>query len=189
MMTQHKDVMIDAAWKLLEEKGLDGLTPEALSDVTLISVIKIRKLCPTPLSILLLLWSNIVSKAPAVNESGLNAHDILFESIMNHLDTLNPYKSAVHRFVNELSFAPCWLMDLKPYCTEWSRQRLSEAGIDVIGMMGSIKVQVFNLFCLYILKTWADDNTPDQSLTLAAIDQGLTKLEEWQSVIKEKLPF
>lgn len=189
MMTEHKDVMIDAAWKLLEEKGLDGLTPEELSTHTLLSEVKIRRLCPTPLSILLLLWSDIVSKTPALDAKGLNTHDILFESIMNHLDTLTPYKTAVHRFINDLSFAPCWLMDLKPYGSEWSRQRLNEAGIEVTDIIGSIKIQIFNLFCLYILKTWTDDQTSDQSQTLAAIDQGLTKLEEWQSVIKEKLAF
>ena len=188
-MTENKEIMIDAAWRLLEEKGINRLTPEALSDITLISEVKIRRLCPTSLSILLLLWSDVVSKTPVVHGTGLSAHDILFESIMNHLDVLNPHKISVRRLVNELSFAPCWLMDLKPYGTEWSRQRLSEAGVDSSGLMGSIKIQIFNLFCLYILKTWTDDNTPDQSITLAAIDQGLIKLEEWQSVIKEKLAF
>ncbi|MBY0282186.1 MAG: hypothetical protein K2W94_08565 [Alphaproteobacteria bacterium] len=188
-MTEHKDAIIKAAWKLLEEKGLDGLTRKALSDALFISEIKVQKLCPTPLSILLLLWSDVCSKTSAINKEGLSTHDILFESVMNHLDTLSPYKAAVQRFVNELSFAPCWLMDLKPYCTEWSRRRLNEAEIDVSGIMGSFKIEIFNLFCLYILKTWADDNTLDQSLTLAAIDQGLKKLEEWQSVIKGKLPF
>ena len=189
MMTEYKDVMIEAAWKLLEEKGLEGLTPEELSHVTLLSEVKIRRLCPTPLSILLLLWSDVISKATVVNTEGLSKHDILFENIMNQLDTLSPHKNAVHRFINDLSFAPCWLMDLKPYGSEWSRQRLMEAGIDVTGIIGSIRIQIFNLFCLYILKIWADDNTPDQSMTLATIDQGLKKLEEWQSIIKEKLPF
>lgn len=188
-MTELKNIIIESAWTVLAEKGLEALTPQELSDVTLVSEIKIQSLCPTPLSIFLLLMNDITSKTPPTNTTNLSAHDILFESIMNHLDTLLPHKIAIQRFINDLSFAPCWLIDIKPYISEWSRQRLNEANIETIGITGTIRTQIFNLFCLYILKTWADDQTSDQSLTLAAIDQGLKKLEDSQSYISEELPF
>lgn len=183
-MTELRTIITEAAWKLLTDKGLDGLSTEELSKETLIAEVKIQQLCPTSLSILLLLVNDITSKTPSVNSSNLSAHDILFESIMNHLDTASPYKTAIQRLVNELSFAPCWLMNLKPYISEWSRQRLNEANIETTGLIGSIRIQVFDLFCLYVLKIWADDSTPDQSLTLPAIDQGLKKLEDWQEMIR-----
>lgn len=182
-MTELKTIITEAAWNLLAEKGLDGLTPEKVSNETVIAEVKIQSLCPTPLSILLLLMNDIISKTPSVSTTNLSAHDILFEGLMNHLDTLLPYKTATQRLVNDLSFSPCWLMNLKPYVSEWSRQQLNEANIETTGITGTIRIQVFNLFCLYILKTWVDDQTSDQSLTLAAIDQGLKKLEEWQKMI------
>ena len=81
--------------------------------------------------------------------------------------------------------SPCWLLDIKPYISEWSRQRLNQAHIETADLMGTVRIQVFTLFCLYILRIWAEDDTLDQSVTLAALDGGLRKLEEWQEMVPD----
>ena len=182
-MNGIKNIIVQASWKLLEQKGIEGVTIEQLGMLTLLPEITIRKLCPTPLSIFLLMYGEIISTVPPVTMEGLNSHDILFETIMSYLDALAPHKSAIQRFIGDLSISPCWLWDLKPYAGEWSRQKLHEAKIDTRGIIGYIRIHVFNLFCLYVLRLWAYDNTPDQDLTLTTIDQGLKKLEDWQEMM------
>lgn len=184
-----REKLIQGGFELLASKGLDGLTPEALARQCNLFLPDVTDLCPTPLSILLLLWNDIEEKAPCIQEMELSAHDYLFESIMNHLDLLEPHREAIQRLVQDLSFAPGWLLDMKPYANRWSRQTLEDAGVLVDGIQGDIKINVFSLFCLHILKTWSQDTTPDKSSTLSTIDQGLRNLEDWQGKIKGMIPF
>jgi|GEM_PF-1798917 len=184
-MTEFRETLTQEAWKLLQEHGLDGLTPDLLSKKSCLSPVDVRQLCPSPLSIFLLLFSDVQEKVQPFLADNLSTHDILFEGIMNHLDALTIHKNAIQRFVQDLELSPCWLLDIKPYISEWSRQRLNQAHIETADLMGTVRIQVFTLFCLYILRIWAEDDTLDQSVTLAALDGGLRKLEEWQEMVPD----
>jgi hypothetical protein len=186
-MNNLHETLIKGGFELLTLKGLKGLTPEALAHQCNLFLPEITNLCPTSLSILLLLWSDIEERAPNLQGMGLATHDYLFESVMNHLDLLEPHREAAQRFVQDLSFAPGWLLDIKPYANRWSRRILEEAGVSIQGIQGEIKISIFSLFCLYTLKTWSQDTTSDRSLTLSFIDQGLKNLEDWQEKIKETI--
>ncbi len=189
-MNNKHEKLIQGGFELLALKGLQGLTPEALTKQCELFLPDVTDLCPTPLSILLLLWNEIEEKAPNIQGMELSVHDYLFESIMNHLDLLEPYREAIQKLVQDLSFAPGWLLDIRPYVNRWSRKTLADAGISLDGIQGDIKINVFSVFCLHILKTWSQDTTPDKSLTLSAIDQGLRNLEDWQGKLKEAIsPF
>lgn len=183
-MRKNREILINRAWELLKEKGLEGLTPELLADQSHISLYETTLLCPTPLSVLLLLWNEVEERAINLQNIDLNPHDYLFETLMNHLDVLESHREATQRFTQELAIAPCWFWDIKPYAKRWSRKTLEAARVNLNGIQGEIKITVFSLFCLHILKTWCQDETPDRSETLSAIDQGLSKLEEWQSKIR-----
>ena len=184
-MTEFRGTLTESAWKLLQEQGLDGLTSDLLSKESGLSAVDVRQICPSPLSIFLLLFSDVQESVQPFLADNLSTHDILFESVMNHLDALTSRKNAIQRFVQDLEFSPCWLLDIKPYISEWSRKKLNEARIETGDLMGTVKIQVFTIFCLYILRTWAKDDTLDQSITLAALDGGLRKLEEWQEMVPE----
>ncbi|MCX7338271.1 MAG: hypothetical protein NTX76_03180 [Alphaproteobacteria bacterium] len=173
--------LVASAWDLLEQRGLNGLSADSLSQLSGIPLTDVLGLCPTPVSILLLLWNDIEEKAATQPAHNLSVHDYLFESLMNHLDQALSHKVAINRVLDELLLSPCWVVDLKPQALKWSRSVLMNANADLGGLLGEIKPFVFGVFCLYVLKVWGADQTLDHSETMAKLDLGLRKLEEWQS--------
>jgi hypothetical protein len=169
--------LLEKAWELLEKEGLNGLTPERLAFYGEVPALQVYELYPTPLSILLGLWSFIETKAALIEPLPGSPKDNLFEQIMCVLEALQPYQLSVRRLCEDLMISPCWLKDLAPYGLKWSRKTLEEAGIQVKGIDGSLKVYVFAGFFLYILKIWTNDISPDHNLTMVKLDQGLAKLE------------
>ena len=171
-------LMIQKAWELLEKEGLEGLTPQHLALYCETTESDIRSLYPTSLSILLLLWDDVSSQATlqAIPDT---PHDCLFESIMIVLEILQPNQQAIKRFLADLLTAPCWLKDILPYVTKWSRQTLQQAGFSTSDLVGTLKVHAFTAFCFYILKVWSNDDSPSYDLTLVKLDQGLSKLTKF----------
>lgn len=175
-------LILEKAWLLVEKEGLSGLTPARLAWYCQKTQTEILRQYPTSLSILLGLWQQAENQAQVTPPLPNLPKDFLFEQLMCVFDSLQPHRLGVKRILTDLVTAPCWLLDIIPYALKWSRQVLLQAGIVVTGIGGFLKVRVFALFCLYMLQAWTEDNTLDFSITMAKLDQGLTKLLEWESV-------
>ncbi|RZI46877.1 hypothetical protein [Candidatus Finniella inopinata] len=175
-------LIIQKAWELLETEGLSGLTPERLAAYCQASNNDIRDLCPTPLSILLLLWDNVVDQA-ALSTVPDGPHDYLFESIMTVLDVLQPHQRAVKRLLDDLMLAPCWVKDIIPYALKWSRQTLQHAGLVTSDLLGALKIHAFALFFLYILRIWSTDESSGFDFTMTKLNHGLSKILEYNSFL------
>ena len=175
-------IIIQKAWELLETEGLSGLTPERLATYCQVSNNDIRDLCPTPLSILLLLWDTVVDQAVLCTVPD-GPHDYLFERIMTVLDVLQPHQRAVKRFLDDLILAPCWVKDILPYALKWSRQTLQEGGLVTSDLLGTLKIHAFALFCLYTLRIWSTDKSSGFDFTMTKLNHGLIKILEYNSFI------
>ncbi len=176
-----QSLILEQAWTLLEEEGLSGLTPQRLALKTSECELEIRKLYPTDLAILLALWYDVENQAILSTGSSLVVQDFLFEQLMAIFDILQPRRLAIRRLLSELWLSPCWAAGLLPYATRWSRHVLRQAGLKTEGILGIAKIHIFNLFCLHMMYEWAHDSTPDLSLTMARLDQGLSELLRWES--------
>ena len=175
------ETVIQRAWELLEKEGLSGLTPQRLTIYCEKIESDILNHCPTPLSILLLLWDHVArqSVSQAVPD---NPHDCLFESVMTVLEVLQPRRQAMKRLLDDLVTAPCWMKDIHPYALKWSRQTLQQADLNTGNTLGTFKTHAFALFCFYILKIWSTDESPDCDLTMVKLDQGLSKMLQYNSL-------
>lgn len=173
------NLLIDKAWEILEKEGLKGLAPERLAFYCHLPLHQVSDIYPTPLSILLGLWTFIENNAHLSDPLPELPQDCLFEQLMSILDVLEPYQNSIKRLIEELTFAPCWIKDLSPYALKWAHHALDKAHIPLNSLYGSIKTYSFAAFSFYILKIWSTDDSPDKSLTMVKLDQGLVKLFDW----------
>ena len=63
------ETVIQRAWELLEKEGLSGLTPQRLTIYCEKIESDILNHCPTPLSILLLLWDHVARQSLIFGDS------------------------------------------------------------------------------------------------------------------------
>lgn len=172
-------LIFEKGWEILEKEGLAGLNLTRLSCYCNKPELEISAYCSTPLSILMILIHTVQEHSSLEEPFPENSHDFLFESIISVLETLNPYRRAMKRLMNDLTLSPCLVKDIIPFSLKWSRNTLSLAGIKATGMSNTFNTYFLSSFCLYILLIWNKDNTPDLAVTLAKLDQGLTKLERY----------
>jgi hypothetical protein len=54
-------------------------------------------------------------------------------------------------------------------------------------LIGKTRLNVYMIYFNKWLLTWLDDETPDQSDTMAAVDQNLSQLKEWKDWISSTI--
>ena len=171
-----------ASWELAATQGLSGLTTENLAQALSCPHNKLKHLFPDQQAhILLLMLSEVDREATDLLPSpfaGQAAQEILFDQIMTYLDVIKPHHQTIKGLWDELWCEPITALPIKSHLSKILERTLEQASIDTAGWLGYVRIEAFTVFCLYILNCWVNDSTPNQEKTMAALDQGLRKLEK-----------
>lgn len=103
-------------------------------------------------------------------------NDRLFDFIMCRFDVMAPYKEGLQTIWQDLpshplSFAPAFVQGFLSL-----NHFLEKTGFHRHPLCDKLYLGAFGAFYLSAVKVWHEDDSPDQSKTMAYVDQGLKKL-------------
>lgn len=105
--------------------------------------------------------------------------DRLFDLIMKRLDLMAPHRAAVGHLAESARRDPGLALCLNRIALDTARFMLAGAGISSGGLRGAARAQGFVLMMSRILPVWREDEDPDLSKTMAAVDRALEHAETW----------
>ena len=123
--------------------------------------------------------------APQINivDATLPIHDRLLEATLVVFDALMPDKPALNRLCPNMLSSPCVLKDFIPVARDFFTRMFCQLGLAPDDLTSKARLQMYTVYFNHWLRVWLRDETPDQSDTMAAIDQDLTQLRMWKEWI------
>ena len=103
--------------------------------------------------------------------------DQLFDQLMVLFDTFAPMRPGIQIVYEKLCKNPCLLRALHQDVFDVLSLILQKSAISIPPLFGSIKVWVFGVSVLCMLKTWIEDASLDLSKTMVVVDENLSNLK------------
>lgn len=111
------------------------------------------------------------------------ARDRLFDVLMERFDALNDHRDGIIAILNSFRGDPKDALCSLPHLGRSMVWMLEAAGIEATGWKGALKVAGLSALYLKILKTWKEDDSPDMSRTMAALDKALNRAEQMANTL------
>lgn len=108
--------------------------------------------------------------------------DRLFDVLMERFDVLGEDRAAVVSILKSFRLDPKQAVIGIPHLGKSMLWMLEAAGIDSAGAKGAVTALGLIGVYLYTLKAWMDDESEDQSKTMAALDKALGRAEKLVSL-------
>lgn len=178
------DLVIAAAMDLAAQHGWRGL---ALADIALHAHMGMAELVnhfPSKTAILDAYAKAIDERMMAgPMESGEGMRDRLFDVMMRRFEAMAPDRHALSAILRDTATDP-WAMACGALRFGRSMMlTLETAGISTSGVVGIARIKGLAAIHLYVLKTFLDDDSPDLSRTMTALDKALRKAEDTANTI------
>jgi len=109
--------------------------------------------------------------------------DRLFDVMMERFDVLNEDRAAAVSILKSFRTDPKQAVIGIPHLGKSMLWMLEAAGIDANGAKGALTAFGLIGVYLYTLKAWMDDDSEDQSKTMAALDKALGRAEKLASLL------
>lgn len=113
------------------------------------------------------------------NDNHNNQKEILFDLLMDRFEALNEHRAGVVAVLQSFKFDPKQAVIALPYLAQSMTWMLEAARIDTNGIKGALRLTGLLGLYLKTLRVWADDDSSDLAKTMAALDQDLTRVEQW----------
>lgn len=176
------DRCLDALMTVIERQGWHQATLEAVAKEAEMSVSQLVLTAGNRFDMLARFGRRAdIAALRSLNpaDTGLSTRDRLFDLIMARFDAHQPYRGAIRT----LARASCTDPGLAAFFACRLPQSISviadAAGVRTTGLGGAARVHGLTLLYLSVTRTWLNDETPDMSRTMAALDQALGRAERW----------
>ncbi|MGE3148548.1 MAG: TetR/AcrR family transcriptional regulator [Pseudorhodoplanes sp.] len=113
------------------------------------------------------------------------ARERLFEILMRRLEAMTPYRAAIHSLLRSAWRNPGLAFTLNGLAVGAQRWMLTAAGIDTAGPKGMMRAQGLALLFSGVLRVFVEDDDPDLSRTMAALDRELTRGQRWSGFLDD----
>lgn len=107
-----------------------------------------------------------------------NPRESLFDIIMERFDALNEDREALIAILDHVKCDPRQMAISMPHLARSMSWMLEAAHIDTTGLRGAAHIIGLTSVYLVTLKTWREDESPDMSKTMAALDRNLGRAEQ-----------
>lgn len=179
--TTAKEDAINAALTLTAERGWDNIGLSDIAEAGSLSLSDLYEYFDDKGDILSAYGRMVDRKVlEAVNNEDETAtpRDRLFEIMMERFDVLNENREAVISILKSFCFDPKQAVISLPHLGKSMSWMLEAAGEDTGGIRGAVKVAGLTGIYLNVLRTWKEDDSPDMSKTMAALDRNLNRAEQ-----------
>jgi AcrR family transcriptional regulator len=172
--------ILDAALRLAAERGWRDLTLAEIAAAAGVSLAQLHAAFPSKPAILARLTDRVDEAVLAGTDASLAAEpkrDRLFDLIMRRFDALAPHKEAVRALLYDARHDPLGALAAAPRLLRAMAWMLEAAGISADGLSGLLRVQALTAVYLATLRVWLQDDSPDLSRTMSALDRNLMRAE------------
>lgn len=169
--------LVDAAFALGAERGWSSVSPAAAARHAGLDLARARMLFPCTGAILRKFGRQADAFALTNPVTDGDAKDRLFDILLRRFDYLQVRRAGVVALTRYLPFCPplaLALMEMNIASMGWL---LEGAGVDATGMSGKLKKRGLLVVWLYALRVWSNDESPDLTATMAAVDAALTRAD------------
>lgn len=172
--------IIDALMALAAERAFEEITISDICQHAGVTLSQFRDLFPSKGAVLGALsrkFDKIVLEGTGNDLAGEPAKERLFDVLMRRLDAMTPYKVGLEGIMRWARREPLAAAPLNRLSLNSMRFMLEAAGLDAEGGLGALKLQGLVLAWARILDVWFQDDEPDLSRTMAALDRELDRGE------------
>jgi AcrR family transcriptional regulator len=106
---------------------------------------------------------------------GEDPRERLFDVLMERFDLLNDDRAAITSIVGSFRADPKELVISFPHLGRTMARMAQAAGVDTTGVGGAVRVAGLVVVYLAALRVWLEDESPDLSKTMAALDRYLDR--------------
>lgn len=170
--------IIDATMELIAGRGWRNIALADIAAASGLTLAQLYAIFPSKLAVLDAFERRINEKTLEGSvEAEDSVRDRLFELIMRRLDALAPYKPALRALLNETVRDPSIALYTGPRFLNAMRWIGEAAGLETAGLGGILRVNGLAAVYLTTLRAWLDDDTPDNTRTMAVLDRALKRAE------------
>ncbi len=177
---QIKDKIIDSALKLAVLHGWGSVTLREIAVDADLSIAELYAHIDHKDDILVLL-GKVIDRQVLENmdtpDDTANIRDRLFDIMMERYDVLNDYRDGIIAMFDDFKCDPKQIVIGMPYLCRSMSWMLESCGIETSGVKGALKIAGLSGIYVKVLGTWAEDESPDLSKTMSALDKALDKAE------------
>ena len=112
----------------------------------------------------------------------------LFDILMNRFEALQTHRDGVRALLSALRTDPVTSLFLYAGTLRSMRWLLEGAGVPASGVSGGLRVHGLLAVWLYALRAWEQDDSPDLSSTMAAVDRGLDRAMQAEQSMPGRRP-
>lgn len=175
--TEFEFALIAAAFALGAEQGWARVSPAAAAQHAGLDLARVRVLFPCTGSILRKFGRQADTIALGHLAADGSAKDRLFDIILRRFDYLQLHRAGVIALTRYLPLCPPLALALTEMNITSMGWLLAGAGVDATGLSGGLKKRGLLAVWLYALRAWSNDESPDLTATMAAVDTALAKVE------------
>jgi AcrR family transcriptional regulator len=182
------DRLIDAALKLAVEQRWRQVTLADIARAAGASLAETYRVLPSRSAVLDAFTRRIdaeVLSADAVEEDSVRPRDRVFDVLMRRFDALQRHRAAVAAILRDSLRDPVAMAASAPQFLRSMRWMGEAAGLRMDGLGGALRTKAIAAAWASALRTWLDDESPDLSPTMAALDQRLRWAERFGAFGRE----
>lgn len=112
----------------------------------------------------------------------------LFDIVMNRFEALQVHREGVLSLLSALRTDPATSLLLYGGTLRSMKWLLEGAGVPASGISGALRVHGLLALWLYALRSWEQDDSPDLSGTMAAVDRGLDRALQAERSLPGRMP-
>jgi len=171
--------LFHAFWCVVAEHGWRGTTFHRIAEASGQSLDALRARFSAPRGVLAAFDRHVdrVVLAGAVPNQGGTVRDRLFDALMRRFDALQPFRTGVLRFRDDLLRDPLLALSLWPALLASMAWLLEGAEVEVAGARGAARVHGLAGVWLDASRAWAADESVDLGATMSALDRALDRGE------------
>ena len=120
-----------------------------------------------------------------IEEAGeVSVRDKIVEGLMHRFEVYAPYRQQIAQLDRAARRDPTLGLRLLDSLAQAMRMLLRMAGDDLSGLGGEARVRGVAFVAMQVARVWQDDDAPELSATLKAIDTRLGRAEEWGRTLR-----
>lgn len=170
-----------AALDLAVERGWHNVSLGDIAERSGLSLVEVHAVAPSRMAIVSSIMSEIDEQslrggAPDAEDS---PRERLFELLMRRFDALAARRDGIVALTQGCRDEPLTFLCAAPGALRSMSLMLEMAGIASGGLRGLLRAQGLAAITAAAFRVWLRDDSPDMAKTMAAVDKGLARAEDW----------